>query len=1301
MTADAPTPIENAALQEMLGYLNLSSGTPDARFRRQASALYAQLESRTESLASPPWKAMPKLLREDLERLRGTSSAFAQVEQADAAIRIAFDRLLPAYRAFHRDLLYHQSDGALFRPFFLAKAVEAVLAQGGPWNDEQRIVEGALKQLNDFLGYRPVAVLHNSERMEPYPHEWVAPVPLYLKGAGVSAGPYETLVKTCLEILAATPQDLLRQADYEPENLDELAIDPRAYDFDHPANKRLAYQFGQWDPHQIDNRGNFRRFVATEVTLEVLMGRVREPGELPAHELLWEASAVLAGVVLMASAVSGSGPGAHDSGTTLSTLLPRVANCRDQFYERLLAKMEGPHGERLRAEAQARLQPFAAARQHFNQCLAKRRAAQQQHVILARLFARMGFLEAARRQIAMVPAPSARMQTEVECRVLAAHQAVRQGELPAAVLHAREAEGLLHRAIECGAMVDPWNMLGFGGNYSLFPAVENTVRDYRIEEMVTTASSLVELHARLASEAAARASAEIQRSAESSLKRLAAWWDKFASTEVSGVDGFSGGEAAESAAQVAEAVGAWGRGGAAAGDVAFWKQHVGAFHSPKAYALVIEALLEKADHLAAMALLMQWLGQSASVALDDGVHSFYTLALRWMNEVRLDEKLPPDERWRRTCKFFDYLEANAEELWQAPQFTWAGAGGDDEEENPFAAAYEDMSYEDSTGDDDEGETLEGEGQATEIELEIEGRRLTGRLAFLGMVAELWQIAALACPPAATGAKGAGPDDFAADVAARLRAWQQQAESDRVGLARLMAAVRDYGIPEPSGTRDSFVEFDRRQGIKENLLDNVIKTSVLMAGAARSLLAAAPEENLPKLSGWEQQAVLVVRAIWRRNAAAVRSAFPKLKKLLASQPLLHVPVGRGGDPEAVLQARVLLNLLVELLRALPRLGLLKETCDLLVAARKMEAIPVGPRSVTEFEQLFAVAYQGLVEALVRSVEHAESQGKEDQNNVLIDELRAITEPLLRLWCAHADGLRLSPVEPLLDESRWRETKSFIEKYGHDLFVPRFLNEGNLRGILHHGVAAWLRQAREEPGDLGELVLLEALDRQIATEKAAEVLERTILILLDCSVEYADYNHTTTQSDRGEKLYILLDFLRLSAQYDRLAWRLKPVVLAHEVLVRHKRSESADLWRRSVAEQTTTTADHMLLEYSELTRKHGLRLPTVADRLRERFVSPMGVDCVRALIKPAMDELAAGEPSRSFELLEQEISELGSSPVGVGLDVPDWLDTLDEEVREVQAQRQVHFHHRHTSQLPWQPLSEEEVKKQIEGIEIKEE
>ena len=49
------------------------------------------------------------------------------------------------------------------------------------------------------------------------------------------------------------------------------------------------------------------------------------------------------------------------------------------------------------------------------------------------------------------------------------------------------------------------------------------------------------------------------------------------------------------------------------------------------------------------------------------------------------------------------------------------------------------------------------------------------------------------------------------------------------------------------------------------------------------------------------------------------------------------------------------------------------------------------------------------------------------------------------------------------------------------------------------------------------------------------------------EYVDYNSTTTQSDRGEMLYTLLDFLHVEASYDRMAWNLKPVVMVHDVLV----------------------------------------------------------------------------------------------------------------------------------------------------------
>src|SRR5690606_14462326 len=144
---------------------------------------------------------------------------------------------------------------------------EAVLLQGGPCDETERIVDGALTHLNDFLGHRPVAALE-SQKIEPYRHEHVRPIPLDSRGVGVRYGPARAVLAATLTLLAETDRDLLRAANFDPDLLDEWAVDPRAYDFDHPANKRPNYHFGQWDPSHIDNQGRYRRFVVQQVTLD-------------------------------------------------------------------------------------------------------------------------------------------------------------------------------------------------------------------------------------------------------------------------------------------------------------------------------------------------------------------------------------------------------------------------------------------------------------------------------------------------------------------------------------------------------------------------------------------------------------------------------------------------------------------------------------------------------------------------------------------------------------------------------------------------------------------------------------------------------------------------------------------------------------------------------------------------------------------------------------------------------------------------------------------------------------------------
>ena len=78
---------------------------------------------------------------------------------------------------------------------------------------------------------------------------------------------------------------------------------------------------------------------------------------------------------------------------------------------------------------------------------------------------------------------------------------------------------------------------------------------------------------------------------------------------------------------------------------------------------------------------------------------------------------------------------------------------------------------------------------------------------------------------------------------------------------------------------------------------------------------------------------------------------------------------------------------------------------------------------------------------------------------------------------------------------------------------------------------------------------------------------------------------------------------------------------------------------------------------------MRMPTVADRLAERFVRPLSIDRIRALVEPAVAEVRQGGKIPKFELLEEETELLTREPTGVGLDVPAWLVALEEEVEHV--------------------------------------
>jgi hypothetical protein len=1271
-------------VEEILGYLNFSSGAPDPTFLKNLNDLFGRIDA-DQSSGEPTWRRLGNVLRDALPSISGTAEAFRGVEQAEAVVGLVFDHALPDYRLHHRDLLFHQKDEQLFLPFFIGRTCEAALRQGPPWNEIDRIVRGAMAELNDYIGYRPVAVLQTAQKIQPYAQEWIRPIPLYIRGAGVSAGPYRELVEAALKILGETDAAILFDAMFPLEQLDELAVDPRAYDFDHPVNKRPNYLFGQWDMNQLDGAGRCRRFVVQQAALEAMMDRLKNHGKITDKEVLFEEAAVLAGTILMGSGVSGSRPNAHESTVSLATLVQKIADYRDAFYQRLLARLDGAHAQRLNREADALKQPLGGARQHFNHYLAQRRAEQLQHVHLAQLFARMGYVEAARRQVRVVPVAAARMLCDMQCRLTAAHGEIDRGRLEPVVTLLSEIENILYRAIECGAMADPWNILGFGGQFGLFPSPENSIHDYRIDELINLLSDIFGLYIRAGKEAAALGNNAVQGVLAGQLRRLTEWWDKFATTEVSEIGGISGRETYESAQQAASALRAWHEAGAAAGDIAFWRGHVEHFRTAKSYALVVDTLLDHGDLVAAQALLVHWLSQADVIPLAEESYSFNELAVLWMEDLwrsgrdsgeePRDNRLSPQRRWAYAKKFLDYLEANAGEIWRVPRLEAfaeglaAGESEEDEQEpeeesdNLFSAAYEQLTYRDSTDDGIDSSLFESGPDAEESELVFEAERIVGHLAFLAMIAYLWKITA-------TVSLSGDVADLRRDEV--LSGWRDQAAANYRELLELLSAVQRYRIPAPSGAHDSMVEYDRRRGVKEMLLESIINTCVDTADAMR-MIRAAMAGSTPLVDDarqWEEPMHRVLCAVLRGDAAGVRKDWKELLTALGRQPLLYVSLARGGNPLKIVAARSLQSTLCRLLAYLPRLGLVFETAQLLETIQGMEfEHPQGPGAITEFDRVFQIGCKSIVRSLVASSADWSSPrdgaGKPFVDNELIALLEQTAEILLRCWLAHSRGVRLSVLESVSDEKQWTRLRKFIQKYGGDLFTQHFMNLGNLRAILLAGVDAYLDWIGEMPEGETSLRLLDDLGGPLDRAEAVRWLGVAVEAVVENYPEYVDYNSITTQSDRGDMLYTLLDFLRLRAGYDRVAWNLRPILLTHEVLVRCGRDDSAEIWRKAVAERTGDIAEDCLRRLRNMNKKYGMKLPSIAERLEEKFIRPLQVDRLCALVRPAMEELRDGRAQKTFPQLEKLVGEFTRKIAGAGFETPDWLADLEDEAEQVQA------------------------------------
>ncbi len=1392
----------DATMDQVLGYVNFASGNHDSVFFVNLNRLFyhfislgaadqseasAQRKNSGRSLAASKTQQPTELIRvaltQRLAELKQTKDTFRDCKQSEAVLSLTFEKLLPAYRKHHRDLLFHQTDEFLFNSFFIGRAFEAVLQQGPPWSREQEIIGATLGRLNNFIGHRPVATLE-SQKIEPYDHEWIRPVPVYIKGAGTAAGPYFEIITQALAILQQTDPQILKEAQFDPEKLDELAIDPRAFDFDHPINKRPNHHFGQWDEHQIDGSGFYRRFIIHQVTLDSLLSRVEdemagssigdsaENAQQTRDELVWEASAVLAGTMLMASGVSGAGPGAFDSNTTLSHLLPVIAGYRDRFYSDLMQRLEEPHRSRLHSESLKRQQAFGAVRQDLNARLSQRRASQLVNCRLASIYARMGYPEAATKQSKVVPVAAARITCQIDCLLNEAARAISKGELDDAFQAIPAAMRRLHRGIHCGAIVDPWNILGFDANYSLFPAIENSIRDHRVFDLVDLMERIFAICSRLWSEAAASDRTEMCAAIRNEFFAIVTWWRQFAAHEVMSVEAVDADEIFQAAELVAEALNLWHKGGAAAGDISFWAEHAELFDSPKAYALVIDALMQRDDYTTSTALLVNWLSQADEIPLQLGDSSFHQLVFQWIFEQKNLLRIPvdvgeapnaantgsistndpatsagtqpnpapnsPQEIWGRIRKFYDFIEANAEHYWNVPTFHFdqrivsqqeVDPGFDEldelmddeyseesENDDLFRAAYDDVTYSDTTDDGFEGEVFDG-SLTSDDALEAEVDRVLDRLEFLSTVACYWGIAATV--PFPVTRKSELTDDLRKRLTKRreiIHHWVRQAIINRQNLTKLLETLNRFPLPKGGSDHDSMLHYDQHRLYKDTLLDQAIHTCIETESAVRMLVAVgrsidyllddrpltrhkSGNDATPQLQTSEEKVrqefegddydriavngseplVSMFSAILLQDAKLVNEHVDLLTAHLKDQSLLYIPVSKGGDPEAIVKARVLQIAILDLLRNLPSLGLLTATFELTQTGLAMERNnPIGQGAVTEFDELFEVAFTSMVHALVESTDQFQQQQQElgerkpkeirqDAERIMFECIEKLTQSMLVIWLDHSQTLRLSVMEKVKDRDSWERLVEFVEKYGTNLFTQHFLHLGNLRAILHQGVEHWLEQLLES-NNPPDLRLLDELGTGIARPKAVRYLTLVLEAVVENYNEYRDYNTTTTQSDHGEQLYKFLDFLRLRGRYDRVCWNLKPVIWAHSILVNDQKNNVARRWRRALIERVGGEADKYLKQLEKLRNKYSMRMESIGRRLEGRFANQLQIDRLVALVAPAMEDPESAESNRVFELLQHEAQTFTKSTIGVGIDLPAWLAALENEVDQYQLAQQ---------------------------------
>ncbi len=520
-------------------------------------------------------------------------------------------------------------------------------------------------------------------------------------------------------------------------------------------------------------------------------------------------------------------------------------------------------------------------------------------------------------------------------------------------------------------------------------------------------------------------------------------------------------------------------------------------------------------------------------------------------------------------------------------------------------------------------------------------------------------------------------------------WRRRVHVLQDELLKLMHSVWDHGIDETGGDHDANVEYDIQLQTKFYLLNTIIATHLNCGVAEIGLLCLIPGVKSPAA---EQSAEVNPP----QDVEKVRSQLAGQLRRLSQKPLLYVPLDNGGHPMQILAARAIQTDIRFLLKQLPRLGLLRETWHVVRMAHRMERESRPTQmAVTEFDRIFRTGLRNAIDCLIQSSRVWDDGSYSDED--LIELIGDILSHFRDQWFKHARTMRLSTVEGLRHDMIWDDVRGFIQRFGEDLFHARSLTLGNVRTILHNGVDWFLEQLSEHDDPLHPHPLLTALENaELDVDEAIEMLELVYGSVVDKFDRFLEYNTTTTHSDYGDRFYVLLDFLRVEAAYDRNAWERIPESIVHRSLSQAGCQNALTMLEEIIEGESRQDADQHLEDLAELEQQYGVHLPSISDRLNERFIKPLAVNRMISLIEPAMR--SSGEdidPAVKFAQLQNEVNAYLRDSAGSAIDVPQWIQDLDREVSRLETPTDYIRPAELQVRVPPVRISEQDVRNQLDN------